>query len=268
MKDNYNGQAKIEEINELLQEELPESAIKQREGMGGMTLDYLEGWWVKKNANRIFGVGNWDMEVHWDHMRKHKLGEKNGNEYGLFKVPVTVTVTLPNRTTKHSDVGVTMYHSTNNYEMAIKGCVTDGMKRCFSSFGEQFGLGLYDSTPEEGTRPASGGPGRIKNATYEELLDTYGLNSEQQKPTCPRCGVDMRLVQTKDGSRVFWGCPNYRDGCKKTYSVRDIAVDGSEKDKEKSVEEEAVEELTGSVGDENVDPDEIPEDMEDNTIPF
>ena len=35
---------------------LDSKVVKQREGAGGRSLDYLPGWWVIKNANRIFGL--------------------------------------------------------------------------------------------------------------------------------------------------------------------------------------------------------------------
>ena len=50
---------KTEIIENALKEPLQKKDIKQREGGRGMMLDYLEGWWVKQNANRIFGINNW-----------------------------------------------------------------------------------------------------------------------------------------------------------------------------------------------------------------
>lgn len=232
-KPTKKKKVKVMNVVKLLNEPLPEEAIKQREGGGGRMLDYLEGWWVKKNANRIFGVGNWDYTPVFDQMKHIPLPPTaSGKTTGLYTVPVNLTVRIVKSSTEvetvvRSDIGVTQYYGELSKEMAIKGCVTDGLKRCLSSFGEQFGLGLYDKgngVPE--TAEVATPTRRTAPTSQEALIEKFGLPAGQQPPTCPKCNVVMRLVARKDGSGVFWGCPNWRQGCKTIFNTSAVGVDG------------------------------------------
>ena len=56
----------------------------------------------------------------------------------------------------------------DGHDTAMKGAVTDGMKRAFRSFGVQFGTGFYGDQPQVGNQPQpqrvpprpTAGPGR------------------------------------------------------------------------------------------------------------
>ena len=56
------------------------------------------------------------------------------------------SVNLDGQTYTHSDLGRCMFtgDSPEALDMALAGCVTDCLKRCFRQIGEQFGLSLYD----------------------------------------------------------------------------------------------------------------------------
>jgi recombination DNA repair RAD52 pathway protein len=48
--------------------------IKQRE-LDGKTLNYLEGWYIISEANRIFGFDGWDRET----ISSHCVWQKQNN---------------------------------------------------------------------------------------------------------------------------------------------------------------------------------------------
>lgn len=218
-------------ILEELNKPLPDGVVKQREGSRGMMLDYLEGWWVKQNANRIFGINNWSYEPIWEEMKhiplpNYKDKKNKQQKTGLYTIPVLLSVTIGDALpVMRGDIGVTQYYGELSKEMALKGCVTDGLKRCFAAFGEQFGLLLYGKGGT--TAPPTKSTGKKVLSTQAELMETFGIDAKQVPPTCPKCVIDLTLVPRKDGTGVFWGCPNWRDGCKTIFNVEDVALDGT-----------------------------------------
>ena len=133
-------------VTQALGQPLDPALVSQRKGRGGRTFDYLEGHVVIDQANRIFGFGGWGYELVGDVTLRRietvdtKTGEVTVSQ--AYSAPVRVTVAgAPPRT----DIG---FHAVTDdtadgHETAIKGAVTDGMKRALRSFGDRFGNGLY-----------------------------------------------------------------------------------------------------------------------------
>jgi DNA recombination protein Rad52 len=111
--------------------------------------DYVAGWHANNEANRIFGFGCWDRElreliVTCEHER---TGDKKGWIVG-YRATVRVYVHLPDGSQVYRDgsghgEGIDTY-PTKAHEKALKEAETDAMKRALSTFGNQFGLALYD----------------------------------------------------------------------------------------------------------------------------
>ena len=120
--------------------------VSQRKGRGGKTFDYLEGHVVIDQANRIFGYGGWGYELAGDViLRRVETIDTQTGEVKVslgYSAPVRVTVAgaLP-----RTDIGVHPVTEDNldGHDTAMKGAVTDGLKRAFRSFGVQFGNGFY-----------------------------------------------------------------------------------------------------------------------------
>ncbi len=107
----------------------------------GFTLYYIEGWHAIAEANRIFGYGNWDRETiynkqvcSYEYNGKHKVGYE-------AKVKVTVGDVVREGTGTGSGIAKDLYDAI---EGAAKEAETDAMKRALMTFGNQFGLALYD----------------------------------------------------------------------------------------------------------------------------
>lgn len=101
---------------------------------------YIEGWDAIATANRIFGFGGWSYEV-------TTIGQvgtftRNGKDIAVYEAKVLVSVGEVSRT--DVGIGITAGDSPEAHETAIKGAVTDGLKRALRSFGDQFGNTLYD----------------------------------------------------------------------------------------------------------------------------
>ena len=133
-------------VTNALSQPLDSALVSQRKGRGGRVFDYIEGHVVIDQANRIFGYGGWGVELVGDVTLRRieavdpKTGEVTVSQAYSAPVRVTVAGALP-----RTDIG---FHpvadeTAEGHDTAIKGCVTDGMKRAFRSFGSQFGNGLY-----------------------------------------------------------------------------------------------------------------------------
>ena len=153
-------------VTNALGQPIDPALVSQRKGRGGRVFDYLEGHAVIDQANRIFGYGGWGYELAGDVTLRQienvdtKTGEVKRTH--VYSAPVRVTVPgAPPRT----DIGFNAVAEDNadGHETAIKGAVTDGMKRALRSFGVQFGNGFYGDQPVEeanGRRTAARQTGR------------------------------------------------------------------------------------------------------------
>ena len=140
-------------VTQALGQSLEPALVSQRKGRGGKFYDYLEGHVVIEQANRIFGHGGWGYELVGDvTLRQIETVDAQTGEVKVtsgYSAPVRVTVAgaLP-----RTDIGV---HSVaeetfDGHDTAMKGAVTDGLKRAFRSFGVQFGNGFYGDQPQVG----------------------------------------------------------------------------------------------------------------------
>jgi DNA recombination protein Rad52 len=105
--------------------------------------EYVEGWHVIAEANRIFGFAGWSYSL--DTLVKTNQAEKNGKHYVGYAATVTVTVDTVSRTDVGHGQGQ-MGNEGDSHDSAIKEAVTDALKRALRTFGNQFGLALYDKT--------------------------------------------------------------------------------------------------------------------------
>lgn len=105
--------------------------------------EYIEGWHAIAEANRIFGFDGWCYSL--DALVKTNQNEKDGKHHVGYAATVTVTVGSVTRT----DVGHGQGHHGSEgeaHDSAIKEAVTDALKRALRTFGNPFGLALYDKT--------------------------------------------------------------------------------------------------------------------------
>lgn len=131
-----------------LQAPLNSSNVKGR-NQGGRQVSYIEGWHAIAEANRIFGFDAWDretIETRCVSERERKIGQQAKDGWSVSYV-AKVRVTVDGRVRE----GVGAGHGIDvdlglAHESAIKEAETDAMKRALMTFGNPFGLALYDKT--------------------------------------------------------------------------------------------------------------------------
>ena len=187
-------------VTQALGQPLDPELVSQRRGRGNKSFDYLEGHAVIDQANRIFGFGGWGYELAGDvTLRRIETVDKQTGEVTVslgYSAPVRVTVAgaLP-----RTDIGVHPVTEDNfdGHDTAIKGAVTDGMKRAFRSFGVQFGNGFY------GDQPAASAP-KPERAPTQARANGGSGRSQPSRPTRqapPKGGNDAQAEKLR--KRLF-----------------------------------------------------------------
>jgi recombination DNA repair RAD52 pathway protein len=139
----------------LLEGKLDKAVVKQRRGANGKAVAYLEAWHVIDMANEVFGFGNWDaetVEMRREHDPVHIPPTEEHPKGGIvvtYSARVRVTVysqdgsrkVVRERSGGHRGFGPTVGQAV---EDCIKAAETDATKRAFVTFGNIFGLALYD----------------------------------------------------------------------------------------------------------------------------
>lgn len=130
---------------------LSSSAVKGR-SQGGRQVSYIEGWHAIAEANRIFGFDGWSRET--DEIKcvaefPRKIGV--GTQYEKDGWSVTYTARVRVRVGNITREGCGGGHGIDAdkgqaHESAIKEAETDAMKRALMTFGNPFGLALYDKS--------------------------------------------------------------------------------------------------------------------------
>lgn len=132
----------------LLAADLDKKYVKARE-QGGRSFSYIEAWHVIAEANRIFGFDGWTREtVYCNEVARYETEKKSGSGKNWkvgYEAKVRVTVgDVVREGTGHGNG--TMGDLYDAIESAAKEAETDAMKRAFMTFGNPFGLALYDKT--------------------------------------------------------------------------------------------------------------------------
>lgn len=131
-----------------LASDLDRAHVRQRE-QSGRKLSYIEGWHAIAEANRIFGFDAWfreTLELRVVNEAPRKIGRPPNQRDGysvsyMARVRVTVgPIVREGVGYGHgidADIGLA-------HESAGKEAETDAMKRALMTFGNPFGLALYD----------------------------------------------------------------------------------------------------------------------------
>src|SRR5665811_433277 len=143
----------------------------------GATLHYVEGWHVIAEANRIFGFDAWDRRTLSTRCVWTGMSGKHYATAYIARVRVRVRAGEIMVVRDGSGTGQGKGFTPGEaHEIALKSAETDATKRALTTFGNRFGLALYD--PERaGVREPSlkarlkqvvEGPWTLKSASGEE----------------------------------------------------------------------------------------------------
>jgi DNA recombination protein Rad52 len=113
--------------------------------VNGFSLSYVEGWYTIAEANRIFGFDGWDRETVAAECVWHGTTQNVPAAAYIARVRVRVHSDGTPVVRDGSGFGTGTGSTPGDaHEKAIKEAETDAMKRALATFGNRFGLCLYD----------------------------------------------------------------------------------------------------------------------------
>jgi DNA recombination protein Rad52 len=127
-----------------LSSKLSAKAIKTRDH-DGKQLSYIEGWYAIAEANRLFGFDGWDRET----ISAACVWEDARRDPKACAYAVRVRIHVRAGETRVFRDGSGVGHGVGKmmgeaHESALKEAETDATKRALTTFGNLFGLALYD----------------------------------------------------------------------------------------------------------------------------
>lgn len=139
-----------ENQNSQLNSPLLRDNVKSRK-QGGRDVSYIEGWHTIAEANRIFGFDGWTREtteIKCVSERERPVGQQKKSGWGVSYIAKVKVVAFAGDSLVTRE-GVGAGHGIDQdlgqaHESAIKEAETDAMKRALMTFGNPFGLALYD----------------------------------------------------------------------------------------------------------------------------
>ncbi len=138
------------QVEKHLTAKLDPSHVKPAKSFGPKG-DYIEGWHAIAEANRIFGFNGWSYDITectCVHQGARDIGREKKPGFGVtYTAKVRVIVDGVQR----EDFGAGHGYDVDcglAHESAIKEAVTDALKRALRTFGNPFGLALYDKSRE------------------------------------------------------------------------------------------------------------------------
>jgi len=130
---------------DALSAKLDPANVKTR-SQSGRSLSYVEGWWAIAEANRIFGFDGWSretFEIKCVAERERKLSS-GADAWGVTYI-ARVRVRVGDIVREGCGTGHGIDRDLGQaHESALKEAETDAMKRALMTFGNPFGLALYD----------------------------------------------------------------------------------------------------------------------------
>jgi len=133
----------------------------QTRSQAGRSLNYLEGWVAIREANRIFGFDGWQretIELRCVAESQRPIGRDQKPGWGVTYI-ARVRIRLSNQASGAPSLvreGSGAGHGIDvdlglAHESALKEAETDAMKRALMTFGNPFGLALYDKQQRQVT---------------------------------------------------------------------------------------------------------------------
>ncbi len=185
----------------FLKAKLNRRHVKTRDA-NGETLSYVEGWHAIAEANRIFGFEQWDRQTLTPHC--HWAVQQSGQTVCFYSTKVRISVRAGGVVTVREGFGTGSGRSPQPevaHDMAIKSAETDATKRALATFGNAFGLALYDPAQSQVTRSRERG-------SSVELVVT-GLDRKEttfSEPGAFTCEILHRIdgLRSIDDLYAFW----------------------------------------------------------------
>jgi len=209
-----------------LQKKLDPSHIAKRE-QSGKQLSYVEGWHVIAEANRIFGFDAWNREtvtlLETSRDLVHIKGYQGKPDYDQWRVSylARVRITVGDIIREGTGYGSGMAKPEalgDAIESAAKEAETDAMKRALMTFGNPFGLALYDKSHANVEQPEPKQP----PAPAQSATPVSAARMKEGLKAIEDDLLDCHMITDVDKCAKIWAAIMKRDGWSKDY--RDIAA--------------------------------------------
>ena len=141
-----------DEQREALKAKLRYRHVRTR-ASNGTPISYVEGWHVIAEANRIFGYDCWDRQTLSPRCLWRET--QRGETTCFYTAKVRITVRAGEAMIVREGIGTGTGRSSaaeTAHEIALKAAETDATKRALATFGNPFGLALYDKEQRGVTR--------------------------------------------------------------------------------------------------------------------
>lgn len=133
------------EQRKLLEAPLDAKHVKKPSGRFGPKGDYIEGWHAINELNRVFGFDGWSYEIDLTRDDLREGRDNNGNPQWQAAYTCICTLTVAGVTRQDVGFGSGFAKGIGDaIEGATKEAATDALKRAARTFGNIFGLALYD----------------------------------------------------------------------------------------------------------------------------
>lgn len=151
----------------ILNAPLDPKHVKKPSGSFGPKGDYLEGWHVINELNRAFGFDGWSytIDLSRDSLEQVEVTKPNKPPEKQWQAAYTCVCTLTVGNAVRQDVGFGSGFAKqigDAIEGATKEAATDALKRAARTFGNIFGLALYDKARTNVCAPAPQPPGSVE----------------------------------------------------------------------------------------------------------
>ena len=201
-----------DKISKELNKKLDPSVVKPAKTSGPKG-DYIEGWHAIAEANRIFGFGGWSyniMDCQCVSERPRKIGKEPTTAKDGWGVTYTAKVVVVVGEVAREDFGAGHGYDVDcglAHESAIKEAVTDALKRALRTFGNPFGLALYDRSRENvGVDLPTATPAEIEAAS-EAIGKQPTINHLQEywkklNHDAPHVAAHPEVIKAKDARKA------------------------------------------------------------------
>ena len=179
--------------------------VKTRSVPGG-SVSYIEGWHAISEANRIFGFDSWDRvtlspRCVWSETQP-------SHSVAFYTTKVRITVRAEGEVIVREGIGTGFGRSPHPdaaHDIALKAAETDATKRALSTFGNPFGLALYDKDQGGVSRPKPAQPSVPVSTLYILSRGDDG-ETKFETPTdfAQAIFAAIRTTQPIDALYAFW----------------------------------------------------------------
>jgi DNA recombination protein Rad52 len=178
--------------------------VKTRSSQG-TTISYVEGWHVIAEANRIFGYDCWDRRT----LSPQCVWSENkaGRSSAFYTTKVRVTVRAGGEVIMREGIGTGFGWASSPeaaHEIALKAAETDATKRALATFGNPFGLALYDKDQAGVTRPSgSAATGKVVKLILRDQ-DGNKVAFDTSAQLVDAAISKVRDIESAEGLYAFW----------------------------------------------------------------